>query len=376
MLRSIKRGAAVAATVMALGLGAASAPAASATGAHLRPGFITYPKAAGLTWRAYMSADSNEVLSVSCRYSTFCLAGDDTGDIVEFNGVSWQTASTALSSGQVNSVSCSPQAFCAAVDSEGYAYTSDVRGGEGWSEGQLHDGVPLTAAGWSSADVDHGGALTSVSCPGLDGANGADIPQFCAAVSSSGDAYIYTGTWGPRRDIDGSEDLVAVSCPSYLFCMAIDQRGYEVTYQASPVPAGQAQDGPAPLGSWHAPVSFSPKGPPTALSCYTSLTASFQDVYDCKVGFSGGRAVTYNNGTWGTKVVVDKAPITALWCTDENMCIAGNQAGKVVGWRAAPNKWQDLGAIGTGGAAIVALSCATSMFCAAVDANGDAFTGS
>ncbi len=372
--RSMKRCAAAA--IMVMGLSANSAPA-SANEAHRRPEFITHPKAAGLEWYSYMSADSNEMLSVSCLYSyRFCLAGDNAGDVVEFNGLSWQASAAALSSGEVNSVSCSPEYFCAAVDNQGDAYTTaGVPTGEGWSSTEIHDAIPLTSSAWSATKLGYGASLSSVSCAGLDGGSGADIPQFCVAVDSAGRAFVYRGTWSQPQDIDGAEDLVAVSCPSYLFCMAIDQRGYEVTYQGTTVPAGPAQDGAAPLGTWSSPVEFSTSGQPTSLSCQTGLKANFQDFYYCFVGFSGGRVIAFSNGKWGAKGVADVAPITAFSCTDGNRCYASNQAGKVEVWVGAQHKWEDLGAIGTEGVAVVALSCPEEDFCVAVDANGDAFEG-
>ena len=163
-------------------------------------------------------------------------------------------------------------------------------------------------------------------------------------------------------DIDGGHSLVAVSCTSYLWCMAVDTRGYEMTYEGRST---------ALLGTWQAPKQFSTSGQPTALSC----SVGPQDVDGCIVVFSGGRAITYDDGTWGAKVLVDTAPLTALSCGAWDFCFAGSQTGKVVAWVGNQQKWQDLGAIGAGGAAVKALSCTKAALCVAVTANGDAFKG-
>ena len=82
---------------------------------------------------------------------------------------------------------------------------------------------PAFASGsWSSAhNVDSTNKLSSVSCP---------TASFCAAVDQQGNTLTYNGTsWSAPTNVDSSP-MDSVSCPTPSFCTALDFSGRALTY--------------------------------------------------------------------------------------------------------------------------------------------------
>ncbi|MCL5445891.1 MAG: hypothetical protein M1350_00485, partial [Actinobacteria bacterium] len=46
--------------------------------------------------------------------------------------------------------------------------------------------------------------------------------SFCIGVDSEGNALTWNGSSWSSQDIDGTNNLVSVSCPSVFGCMAVD----------------------------------------------------------------------------------------------------------------------------------------------------------
>jgi hypothetical protein len=77
---------------------------------------------------------------------------------------------------------------------------------------------------WSApSKVDGSNEMVSVSCHGT---------TFCLAVDLRGDALSYGGSkgWSKPAKIDSYYDMPSVSCPSRTFCVAVDSVGNEMTY--------------------------------------------------------------------------------------------------------------------------------------------------
>jgi len=76
-----------------------------------------------LTWSTPVDIDgSNDLSSVSCASSSFCVAVDDGGYALIYNGSSWSTPQE-IDNNPLESVSCTSSSFCVAVDGPGYAIT-------------------------------------------------------------------------------------------------------------------------------------------------------------------------------------------------------------------------------------------------------------
>jgi RHS repeat-associated protein len=210
------------------------------------------------SWGSPFAIDGTKELdSVSCPTTTDtqCVAVDDVGDVVTYNGTTW--ISTDIDSTRpLNSVSCPTTSFCDAVDNDGEVFTS--------------------VGGWSSSndeDIDFTHALESISCASS---------VSCVAVDNDGNAAVYVGTgsspiWNWEPGIDGTRVMAAVSCASANFCMAVDGSGHALSYNGL---------------FWQAVTSVDTADTAEAISCPSE---SFCDLVD-----GSGKTLTYTTSdlTW------------------------------------------------------------------------------
>jgi hypothetical protein len=158
-------------------------------------------------------------VAVSCGGADSCAAALRSGALPGYNGRTWSTAGIVDNDGMLTSLSCPTSGFCVAVDDSGNVL---VR------KGTIPSGM------WSApTPLDRGGSLTSVSCTST---------TFCVAVSEDTPAiaYRFDGTrWSsmaapnPSTPNGGSEpDTVsAVSCATSTYCVALDNFGEFFTWQ-------------------------------------------------------------------------------------------------------------------------------------------------
>ena len=185
--------------------------------------------------------------AVSCPATRFCVAVDDMGDAVTFDGERSTESSLIDLRGSLTSVSCASTRACVAVDDGGRAVVWD---GQAWSTPQPIDpGVALSAVacpaaddcvaidadgrvlywrggGWSSAlRARPGIVLTALSCPAVGG---------CTALDRSGQVLMSDGTsWSAPKTVDRSGRLIALSCASTRACVAADNAGKSVKFLAA-----------------------------------------------------------------------------------------------------------------------------------------------
>jgi hypothetical protein len=77
----------------------------------------------GIHWSSPTLADpGGSPLSVSCTSSTFCVAGDVSGNATIYDGTDWSTPSQVNDNVMV-SLSCGSSTFCVGVDDAGFAVT-------------------------------------------------------------------------------------------------------------------------------------------------------------------------------------------------------------------------------------------------------------
>jgi hypothetical protein len=157
----------------------------------------------------YLSAGF--IQSVSCPSTTFCVAGDFSGNATIYNGSTWSSPTIVDINRYLQSVSCATSTFCVAVDNS-------------------EDAVLYNGSTWSiPAAIDSGSIMVSVSCPRT---------TFCVAVGSAGNsdgnAVIYNGsTWLSPTLIGSNGYLASVSCSATTFCIAVDSIG---NYMMSGIP--------------------------------------------------------------------------------------------------------------------------------------------
>jgi hypothetical protein len=243
----------------------------------------------GSTWSTPQSIDStapsdfnDDMGTVSCASTSFCVAGDDLDEVYTYNGSSWSAAhqlNASVTEATVSfAVSCPTTSFCLAVDGDynWYAYN-----GSTWSAAQVIDPntlegivigevscasatfceaafgqqtVTFNGSSWSAPiKIPVGSEGNASSTPSIEGLSCASS-TLCAGVgtTSNNQGYLdtFNGTaWAApliEKTTLGPQAFVSVSCPTTSFCMAPGLDGW-VTYNGS---------------SWGTPQTFSDPGGP------------------------------------------------------------------------------------------------------------------
>jgi hypothetical protein len=193
----------------------------------------------GSTWGSPTAIDNPRgygVFAVECASTSLCFATEGT-DVSTFNGSSWSAPSlmdAAAAGGDrgVDSISCPSTGFCMAVDDNGHALSYN---GQSWSSPVKVD--PSSNASWGG-----GNDLWSVSCP---------TSSFCIALDPGGADLIYQGgSWSKPMALESfGIDLEAVSCASPSLCFAVDDKGRAFRYPRTTPP-------PPNGDSWSEPSHF------------------------------------------------------------------------------------------------------------------------
>ena len=258
--------------------------------------------------------DSNEDLhSVSCASVNFCVAVDERGNAVTYNGSTWSAPLDVDGSvGFLYSVSCPSSNFCAAVG-DGHVVTYN---GSTWS-------TPLALVSGSSSPP------TAVSCPSAN---------FCVAAIESGTAIYNGSSWSATPG--GIAGFESVSCPSANFCAAVGNGGGADTYNGS---------------SWSAPVNLGI----ASLDSVSCPSANF-----CAAVGEGDVAI-YNGSSWSAPSDVDTDIfISSVSCPSANFCVAVDEGGGVLTYNGS--SWSaPVNVGGVGG--LLSVSCASANFCVAID---------
>jgi len=270
-----------------------------------------------LAWGPATSIDgSNTLEAVSCPTSSFCMAVDNKGNALKYNGTSWSTPASIDGTQWLDSVSCPSSSLCIAVDKRGYETTYN---GTSWS---------------TPSDIDSNKVITSVSCP---------TSAWCMAVDSSGRALTYNGTsWTSAASIDGTNALESVSCPTTTFCAAVDGTSNTLTYNGT---------------SWTVDTNADHGFVIKSVSC---PTATF-----CIAVDAAGEALTYNGTSWSSRVDINGGfALDGVSCATPTMCEAVDASGGALAFDGTTwSSRQDV----DGSHALNAVSCPSTSFCAALD---------
>jgi len=275
-------------------------------------------------WAQANLSNSQPITGVSCASSSFCMAIDNAGHSLSYNGTVWTqlTAPDTLSA-----VSCPTTTWCMAVTPDGKKV---IYNHGGWGLDKRIDGTT---------------ALNSVSCTSTTA---------CVAVDAAGHALTYTGvpTWSSAT-IDGSTSLSTVSCTSSTFCVAGDAGGYTLTFNGS---------------GWT--KSSSPLQSNTKVNGVSCTGTS-----SCVAVDSSGQAFAYNGSTWTSRLTTP-SPLDAVSCSSSTSCVAVDASGNA--WAYAGSAWSPAATstnVLNAPTALATVSCASTSFCVSGDANGSLWTG-
>jgi hypothetical protein len=155
---------------------------------------------------------ASPLVAVSCPSVSFCVATDASGDVLTSTDPSgsasaWKiTHAVVPASNSFSALSCPSVTFCVAVTRHGDVVTStDPTGG---------------ARAWKITRLDGSTMLDSVSCASRD---------FCIVGGLSETVFVShnpaggSSAWTQVRvTAQGTEAMVALSCPSTRFCVGVD----------------------------------------------------------------------------------------------------------------------------------------------------------
>ena len=290
---------------------------------------VTSASASTLGWSAPTTIDTNPNLtSVSCASTTFCVAGDSSGNVITWNGSTWSSPVNIDSSNDLSSVSCASATFCVAVDSSGNAITWN---GTSWS-------IPV--------NIDSSNNLSSVSCASA---------TFCVAVDYAGNVVTWNGSsWTVTTGVAPVTvpylpNLSSVSCPTSTFCVAMNSSGDAVTWNGT---------------SWS--TTTSPIDSDYYLASVSCASTTF-----CAAVDGGGDALTWNGSSWPFYYGVSSAGFQSVSCISSSFCVAVGDSGATYTWNGT--SW--LSTINIPNVSYVgSVSCVSTSFCVAVANNGNAYT--
>jgi hypothetical protein len=296
------------------------------------------PAFAAGSWSSPTTIDAGATLEgVSCPSASWCLAVDDLGQALYWNGHTWTAPAVIDPSAPLSgasSPSCVSQSFCAAVLNTGDGYPQLwLYGGSTWTMAPDSGfGVTTVGCGTTHLCVAGGGNSCGFFCvqpyaavfggsswsnqitPSNDESFQAAsclASGFCMLVSSIGldgvsESYTYSGgVWSDLGEVLGGA-ATAVSCVSPLFCVAADSnRGATFIYN------GSAFSQESDIDSLHGAFPFN-------VSC---PSAAF-----CAAADTDGSTFLFNGSTWSSPVPT--AASRGISCPSLAFCMAvgGTQA--------------------------------------------------
>jgi hypothetical protein len=287
----------------AKGITAVSCPSVSLCVAVDDKGDVLYSTAPATgAWSTPLLMDSgHSFTAISCPLTTLCFATDNHGSVYSStapaSSAAWTPEAVNDGTTQLNGISCPSSALCVAVDNVGDALTSTT---------------PGNASSWVKTPVDVSPVhpITSISCP---------TTSLCVAADNFGDALLpatpTSATW-PAVQLTGDVSVLAVSCTSSASCLLAASDG--TVYNTANIAA------PSVTWSW------------TDIDGSTSLTAaSCTSVGDCAVTDSSGVVLESDNATSGqplwTPTTIDAGhPLTGVSCLSGGLCVATDNRGYTI----------------------------------------------
>jgi len=289
----------------------------------------TWTKAVQVTTPANNS-NAISMYGVSCPSSSFCVSVDASGSAHFWKGGKWSKPQSLGVGGSLTSVSCPTIQFCAATSAGGSA---TIYNGHSWSPA-TSIGTPGTyevscATATFCAAIGISGSLSvPTTVETFDGHSWTTIqssstgtlddrlmdvscstPTQCLAVNLNGHVLSFNGTkWSTTQNAI-VKGLISISCPNSSFCLAVTASGEYVTFD------GQF---------WSTPKVI------PGLQAGFARSVSCSSTRECSVVSLSGLATTWQQSHWSTPATIfhrDLASV-AISCATSNQCMAVNNLGQ------------------------------------------------
>jgi hypothetical protein len=295
------------------------------------------------------------VLALACLPAVICVWSCERAFAAE-TPLSWSKPQSIDGSAVVKGVSCPSTSLCVAVDNHGNVLTSTE--------------PTAGSSAWKSTNLTESAGFLSVSCP--------PSSSLCVAIDGAGNVWTSheptggAGAWSSASlTVAGFGGGANVSCPSTALCIIApdDETNLEASIVAWLYVATEPTGG---SGAWTRTVGVDGFG--HAVADVGCASVSF-----CVGGGAGGDVLVSETpagagGSWSHQNVDEENNIFAVSCPTTLLCAAGDISGNVV------TSTNPVG-IGTwqvahvdGGNALFGISCPSASLCVAVDDQGNAIT--
>jgi hypothetical protein len=243
----------------------------------------------------------------------------------------------AANGGQTATGAASPIHVTGLTNGDRYTFTvaATNSAGTGASSAPSKQVVPYPLSWSSPVSVDPSKVLESVSCPSK---------VFCAAVDDLGNAVTYDGShWGGPLQVDPGVALTGVSCPSKLFCLAVDKAGNAITYNGT---------------SWSAPNAVDPGEAFNSVSCPSKAFCAAVD--------NKGGALSWDGTAWSSRTVLSSpsGDLSSVSCSSASFCVAVDGDGNAFTYTGT---WDPTPTDVSGTSFLYSVSCSSKMFCVTTD---------
>jgi hypothetical protein len=356
------------AVVMLSGMAVGTAGGANAVTAPAVPVVTATLTGQGTVTRAEVSPLSGRMKAVSCT-DDFCLAADERGHYVTFDGTSWTAprvfdeaemtpASPYLEYAKPVSVSCASATFCMIVDSSPTAFVFDGVNVVRAPTTDMHNatlascpepGTCFVAGGTKTMRYDQGD-WSEVEGWVVDGSGAGDrfacgSRTYCVASDGGRVASFDGETWSNATSLAVDDAIVGVDCPSALTCLAMAGTG-EFAYADGAW--SRIGDSPFPIGAG------------------SSLTCSA--VGACVDRTASGGLVMQKDGVWSGLQLPEDLVRGQVTCGHGGTCVATDAVGQA-SWLTTTG-WHGAVMVDPTGGDLTAMDCASARRCVAVGDSG------
>ncbi|MGH9169359.1 MAG: hypothetical protein ACRD0Z_00550 [Acidimicrobiales bacterium] len=331
----------------------------------------------GSAWVDGMHLTGMSPNAIACATTTFCMAVGVYGMEATFNGSTWSAPVQidTTSNNDLASVACSTPSLCVVSDDASYvvgwngtSWTSpvlldlDVPSGDGFfPEGTCtagycleyaHDGFVsfFSESAWSTPSQPLGDELSGVSCAS---------PTFCLAEAGDGDTATYDGSSWTALDpsAPGAAQFGDLFCQSSASC-----EQWTPSVDGQPANEVQTFDG----SDWTSGPVILPGPPQGGMSCPTQ---SF-----CVEVIGTAQVITFDpllepGNSASQSVLPNGAAMTSVSCVSSSWCTAVDADGQYL--VESDGKWS-IPAVANPGGYLTSVSCISESSCVAVDAQGNA----